>query len=139
MPTLVGTSTQLQLQSNNNLLDGIQDSTSPGHTGHNEAPKTQDEYNSVSQQSDSQRNPEPMQGITTAMTTELPKVTSSAVQGKIFYLKAMLPNYAGKEEPDPLMVYKETSDPDTMYINQAMKKPDSQDFCKETKKDWKDS
>ena len=35
----------------------------------------------------------------------------------------MLPNYAGKAETDPLMIYKATSDPDTMYMHQLMKQP----------------
>ena len=98
MPTLAGTNTQLQLHCNDILSNNIQDLKRPGNTGHNKAPKTRDEENSTNQQINSQRNPEPVQEITRAMITQLSKVTASDVQGKIFCLKAMFPDYDGKEE-----------------------------------------
>ena len=45
-----------------------------------------------------------------------------------------LPNYAGKAEPYPLMIYKSTSDPDTMYMHQEMKQKDYQELRKTTRK-----
>ena len=72
------------------------------------------------------------------MIRELSKVTASDAQGKIFCLQAMLANYADKTEPDPLMIYRMTSDPDTMYMHQAMKQPSYQEFRKVTKKEVDD-
>ena len=71
LPTLAGTNTQLQLQSNDNLLDNIQDSTRLGHTGHPVVHKTWDEDDSLIQQSYLHQNPEPVQRIAISMITEL--------------------------------------------------------------------
>ena len=35
-----------------------------------------------------------------------------------------------------MIIYKATSDPDTMYMHKAMKDPDSVEFRKVTKKEW---
>ena len=48
----------------------------------------------------------------------------------------MFPNYAGKAEPHSLIIYKATSDPDIIYMHQAMKKTDPQEFRKAMKKEW---
>ena len=45
-----------------------------------------------------------MQGITTAMITELSKVTTSDVQGEFICLQAMFPHYADREELDSLII-----------------------------------
>ena len=79
-----------------------------------------------------------MQGIITAIIKDLSKVTASDVQGKIFCLKAMLPNYAGKVEPYQLVIYKVTLDPDTMYMHQSMNQLNSQEFRKAMKNEWED-
>ena len=71
LPTLAGTNTQLQLQSNDNLSDNIQGSTRLGHTGHPEAHNTWDEDNSLIHQSYLHQNPEPVQRIAISMITEL--------------------------------------------------------------------
>ena len=42
----------------------------------------------------------------------------------------MFPEYSVLSEEDPLRIYKSTSDPDTMYIHEAMKKPDAIEFFK---------
>ena len=65
MPTLAETDTQLKLQSNDNLLDNIKDSTSLRHIGYLEAHKTWDKYNSAINHRDSYCNPKPVQEITT--------------------------------------------------------------------------
>ena len=69
------------------------------------------------------------------MITDLSKVNTSDVVGKIFCLQAMFPNYAGKVEPYTLIIYKVTLDPDTMYTNQTIKQLDSQAFCTAMKKE----
>ena len=39
---------------------------------------------------------------------------------------------------DPIMAYKATSDPDTMYLHQAMKEPDRKEFVTAMQKEVKD-
>ena len=51
----------------------------------------------------------------------------------------MFPNYTSKAKPDPLMIYKATSDDDTVYMYQAMKQPDYQEFRKSMKSNGKTS
>ena len=72
------------------------------------------------------------------MMAELSKATAGDVEGELFCLQAMFPNYAGLPEEDPLMIYKATSDPDTMYMHQAMKQPDAPEFRKAMQKEWDD-
>ena len=74
----------------------------PGHNGHPEEPKTRDEDRSTRQKSNLQKKPEPVQGVTTKMITELSKVSASEVHSKIFCLKDMFPNYSVKAKPDIL-------------------------------------
>ena len=72
------------------------------------------------------------------MMTELSIITADDVVGEIFCYRAMFPAYAGQEEEHPLMAYKATSDPDTMYHHQAMKEPDRDEFWKAMQKEWTD-
>ena len=59
---------------------------------------------------------------------ELSKSTADGVQGEIFCLQEMLPNYDGLLEEDTLSIYKATLDPDTIYIHESMKYPDVIEF-----------
>jgi hypothetical protein len=88
--------------------------------------------------SNKQQQPEPAEVIAKAMMTELSTVTADNVEGEIFCYRAMFPAYAGQEEEHPLMAYKTTSDPDTMYHHQAMKEPDRDEFRKAMQKEWTD-
>ena len=57
-------------------------------------------------------------------------------KGKIFCLQAMFLTYADKTGPDPLTILKVTTDLDTMYLHQAMKEPDTEEFKKAMQKEW---
>jgi hypothetical protein len=62
-----------------------------------------------------------------AMTAEIEELTSTGVVGEVFSYQAMFPDDR-LEHDDPLLVYKATSDPDTLYYHQAMKEPDREQF-----------
>ena len=61
------------------------------------------------------------------------------VRGEIFVLQAMFPSSC-LEQPaeDPLLAFKATSDPDTMYMHQAQKEQDWKQFRKAMQKEWDD-
>ena len=81
---------------------------------------------------------QPVETIIKAMTAELSQVTVNDIEGEIFCFEALFPNYAGKPELDPLQVFKATSDPDTMYMHEAMEQPDKAEFRKAMRKEWDD-
>ena len=86
----------------------------------------------------SPRQPQPVEAIINAMKAELSNATKDDVEGEIFCFEAMFPNYAGEPEQDPLQVFKATADPDTMYIHEAMKEKDRDEFLKAMQKEWDD-
>ena len=43
-----------------------------------------------------------------------------------------------KQARTPLHILKATTDPDTMYLHQAMKEPDAEEFKKAMQKEWDD-
>ena len=79
-----------------------------------------------------------------AMLTEisLDEISSTSdpegVESEIFCLEAMFPEWKEYTTPDPLMVYKATSDPDTMYHHEAMMQPDRKKFQEAMSKELKD-
>ena len=64
------------------------------------------------------------------MMSELSKSTDVDVQGDMFCLQSMFPNYAGLPEEDHLSIYKATSDNYTMYMHEVMKESDAIEFRK---------
>ena len=60
------------------------------------------------------------------------------VQGEIFCHSAMYPKDDTVLEHHPLLAYKATSDPDTMYLHQAMKEPDKEQFLMAMEKEARD-
>ncbi len=65
--------------------------------------------------------------------------TSCMTQGievEIFCLQAMYP--IPEMEEDPLMAYKASADPDTMYMHQAVKEPDRDQFIQAMQKEVRD-
>jgi hypothetical protein len=63
------------------------------------------------------------------MTTEIKANTKGTkVPGEIFCLQAVLTTQDTLGNQDPLRVYKATTDPDTMYMHEAMREPDSKEF-----------
>src|SRR6056300_397126 len=73
-----------------------------------------------------------------AMMAELSYATANDIEGEIFCFEAMFPNYAGEPEQDPLQAFKATSDPDTMYMHEAMREKDADEFKRAMVKEWKD-
>ena len=53
-------------------------------------------------------------------------------------MQAMYPGGTEQDGVHPLLAYKSTSDPDTMYLYQAMKQPDRVEFLKAMDKEVKD-
>ena len=70
------------------------------------------------------------------MTTEISESTKCDIQGELFCYEALFP--MEEKEEEPLLVFKATADPDTMYMHQAMKEPDRAEFIKAMEKEVKD-
>ena len=99
----------------------------PEATGQESVNKTAN--NNTSRQSDVvQQTYERAQVIINSMMSELSKATSDDVQGDIFFLQEIFPNYAVLLEEDPFIIYKATSVPDTMYMHESMKDPYAIEF-----------
>ena len=62
---------------------------------------------------------------------------TTMTSSEIFCYEAIYPD-ADADKQDPLLVYKAVSDPDTMYLHQAMKEDDKDDFIKATRKEIHD-
>jgi len=135
-----------RVHANDSHLATQEDSTRPDQSGRQrERTTTHTERNATSddgQPADESRadgtQQTPPTQIIEAMMAELSKATAGDIQGEIFVLQAMFPNYAGLPELDPLQVFKATADPDTMYHHQAMKEPDAEQFKKAMQKEWDD-
>jgi hypothetical protein len=62
------------------------------------------------------------------MLVEIKYVTRHGVEGEIFCLEA---KFASREEKEnPLVAYKATSNPGMMYLHEAMKEPDADNFVR---------
>jgi hypothetical protein len=84
------------------------------------------------------RTRQPVERLIEAMTTEISQATVNNVEGEIFCLQAICPGNLLDEMKDPIMAYKATSDPDTMYMHQAMQEPDKKQFVEAMKKEVRD-
>ena len=60
------------------------------------------------------------------------------IVGEIYALDAMFKPSDTNQVTDPLLVFKATSDPDTLYHYQAMRQPDREDFKKAMNKELQD-
>jgi len=81
------------------------------------------------------RKSQPVQRLIEAMMTEMSAQTADDIEGEIFCLQALYPTteedcMLQENSGDPLQAFKATSDPDTMYLHQAMKQPDREEFLK---------
>ena len=72
----------------------------------------------------------PKTRLLTAMTMEASLVPEGAVQGELYSLQALFPDHQEQDFEDPLLAFKSTSDPDTMYYHEAMKMQDRREFVK---------
>jgi hypothetical protein len=66
---------------------------------------------------------QPVQRLITVMTATIAQCTKKDVGGEIFCLKSLYPDCQGQHES--LRAFKATSDPDTMYLHEAMKEMDA--------------
>jgi hypothetical protein len=80
---------------------------------------------------------QPIERLIEVMMAEV-RQTSSDVEGEIFCLEAMYPITQEQEHSNPLLAYKASADPDTMYLHEAMKEPDRQQFVAAMDKEVKD-
>jgi hypothetical protein len=70
------------------------------------------------------------------MLVKIKDVTKHNLEGEIFCLEAMYPSREDIEHP--LMAFKATSDPDTMYLHKAMGEPGKNEFIRAMDKEVSD-
>lgn len=73
-----------------------------------------------------------------SMVTEISHVTMEAIEGEIFCYATVFASDDRYNQDDPLLAYKATSDPDTLYYHQAMREPDAEEFLKSMVKEIND-
>jgi hypothetical protein len=77
--------------------------------------------------------------IQEAMVTEISKRTAHGIEGEIFCLETICPEETACEtNSNPLQVFKASTDPDTMYMHEAMREPDHKEFIKAMEKEVQD-
>ncbi|KAI2496437.1 hypothetical protein MHU86_18061 [Fragilaria crotonensis] len=74
------------------------------------------------------RKAKPAPRLIKAMAAEITEATSHDVEGEIHCYVAMFPDDDRVNWDDPLLAYKATSDPDTLYYHQATKEQDKEEF-----------
>ena len=52
----------------------------------------------------------------------------SAIEGEIFSMESLFPNDIQMSQNYPYLAFKASADPDTMYLHQAMRDPDKEQF-----------
>lgn len=74
------------------------------------------------------------------MATEIVEMTKENIEGEILCLEAIYPNAEeiNGYEQNPLLAFKASTDPDTMYLHEAMREPDKEQFKEAMKKEVKD-
>jgi hypothetical protein len=70
------------------------------------------------------------------MMAKISRMMTQDIEGKIFCLQAMYP--VPETEEDPLMAYTVSADPDTMYMHQAVKEADRDQFIQAMQKEVRD-
>ena len=73
-----------------------------------------------------------------AMLAETRTATAKDVEGEIFCYAALYPESGEEIDNNPLLAYKATADPDTMYMHQAMQQPDKANFIEAMEKEVRD-
>jgi hypothetical protein len=74
------------------------------------------------------RKAKPAPRLIEAMAAEITSATSHDVEGEIHCYVAMFPDDDKVNWDNPLLAYKATSDPDTLYYHQAMKEQDKEEL-----------
>ena len=71
------------------------------------------------------------------MYTEIER--NAETKGEIFAYETMYPRGSGSAcQQRPLLAYKASTDPDTMYMHEAMREPDKVEFLKAMEKEVED-
>ena len=78
----------------------------------------------------------PIDRLTMAMLAEVTENSTTDVPGEIFCYETMFSPL--EPEQHPLLAFKASADPDTMYMHQALKQPDSRKFAEAMKKEVQD-
>ena len=87
----------------------------------------------------SSRVSRPPERLIHTMTTEILKLTQEDIPGELFCYEVMYPEgTACHDTENPLLVYKASTDPDTMYMHEAMREPDHKEFIKAMEKEVED-
>jgi hypothetical protein len=113
----------------------------PAQRGESEAGSPSDEPSiDPSMRTSSGRRSHPVQRLIEAMTAEILTSTKDDIQGEIFCYQALFPfdDQEVIEAEQSILACKATSDPDTMYLHEAMKEPDKADFLKAMMKEVED-
>jgi hypothetical protein len=79
---------------------------------------------------------QPVERLIEAMMAENSRATTKDTEGEIFCLHALYP--VTETDEDPLLAYKASADPDTMYMHQAVKEPDRDNFIAAMQKEVRD-
>ena len=79
----------------------------------------------------------PTQRLLQSMMTEIEALTADGIPGEIFCSEVLNPDNACYTDSS-LLAYKASTDPDTMYMHEAMKEPDHKEFLKAMEKEVKD-
>ena len=87
----------------------------------------------------SNRIRKPTSRLITAMKTESFLVPEGAIQGEIFSLQTLFPDHQEQDFDNPLLAFKSTSDPDTLYYHEAMKMKDRREFIKAMEEEIRDN
>ena len=87
----------------------------------------------------SNRIRKPTSRLITAMTTESFLVPEGAIQGEIFSLQTLFPDHQEQDLDHPLLAFKSTSDPDTMYYHEVMRMKDRREFVKAMEEEIRDN
>lgn len=81
----------------------------------------------------------PTSRLITAITTESFLVPEGGIQGEIFSLQTLFPYHQEQNFEHPLLAFKSTSDPDTMYYHEATQMKDHMKFVKAMEEEIQDN
>ena len=85
----------------------------------------------------SRREKQPSKRLIEVMYTEIER--NAETKGEIFAYETMYPRGSGSAcQQRPLLAYKASTDPDTMYMHEAMREPDKVEFLKAMEKEVED-
>jgi hypothetical protein len=92
----------------------------------NRANEREEEHPTLQIRKRSKRETQPIQRLIEAMAVEMSEGREHRLPGEIFCLQTE--TEASIDLMEPLLAYKATSDPDTLYLHEAMREPDRDKF-----------